>query len=143
MHSVPAQALRILYWLVLLAFNAALAWWVSMMVSGPPAFFGTDPESRADDVDAVLGLAGCLLLAAVVLWAWTVHLDGAEPAQGYRPQTDPAAWTAQEDGRRRAAAGRTVGNPGGTDGKPGGKGGKRGKGGDAGAAPPGGGGPAE
>ncbi|GHE39486.1 hypothetical protein CP980_31715 [Streptomyces vinaceus] len=38
----PAQAVRVLSWPAL-AFNGALAWWVSMVVDGPPAFFGPDP----------------------------------------------------------------------------------------------------
>ncbi|MFI6002159.1 hypothetical protein ACIA98_17405 [Streptomyces sp. NPDC051366] len=105
----PARAVRVLYWLALLAFNAALAWWVSMIVDGPPAFFGTDPESQSDDVDAVLGVAGCFLLAAIVLWAWTVHLDASEPKEGYQSRIDSAAWTAQEDERRRAAEGKADG----------------------------------
>nr|WSX53868.1 hypothetical protein OG409_36080 [Streptomyces sp. NBC_00974] len=98
-----ANAVRVLYWLVLLAFNAALAWWVSMIVSGPPDFFGTDPEARSDDVEAALGLAGCFLLGAVFLWAWAVHLDSSEPKEGYTSRVDSAAWSAQEDEWRRTA----------------------------------------
>ncbi|MFF3859526.1 hypothetical protein [Streptomyces sp. NPDC002209] len=118
LHSGPAKAVRVLYWVALLAFNAALAWWVSMIVDGPPAFFGTDPETQDDDIDAVLGVAGGFLLAAVVLWAWAVHLDGSEPKEGYPSRIDSAAWTAVEDERRRAAEGKGDGK---TDAKKGGR----------------------
>ncbi|MCX4539335.1 hypothetical protein [Streptomyces sp. NBC_01565] len=104
LDGVPANAVRALYWLALLAFNAALAWWVSMVLGGPPAFFGKDVESQSDDVDAVLGVAGFFLLVAVVLWAWTVHLDASEPAEGYRSRIDSAAWAAREEERRKATA---------------------------------------
>ncbi|WP_327363935.1 hypothetical protein [Streptomyces sp. NBC_01296] len=118
LHGGPAKAVRLLYWLALLAFNAALAWWVSMMVNGPPAFFGTDPESQTDDIDAVLAVAGCFLLAAVVLWAWAVHLDGSEPKEEYPSRIDSAAWAAREDERRRAAGGKSGGKADGqADGK--------------------------
>ncbi|MFI6150062.1 hypothetical protein [Streptomyces sp. NPDC051109] len=112
----PAQAVRILYWLAVLACNAALAWWVSMIVNGPPAFFGTDPESRSDDVDAVLGVSGCFLLVAVVLWAWTVHLDASEPQEGHRSRIDSAAWAAREEERKRAACGKADDGPDGAAG---------------------------
>ncbi|MFF4099113.1 hypothetical protein [Streptomyces sp. NPDC001903] len=116
LHGAPAKAVRILYWLALLAFNATLAWWVSMIVDGPPAFFGQDAESQADDVDAVLGVAGCFLLVAVVLWAWTVHLDASEPSEGYPSRIDSAAWAARERERGRAAGGKPDDGPaGGSD----------------------------
>ncbi|MFD6186236.1 hypothetical protein [Streptomyces goshikiensis] len=106
-----ANAVRVGYWLALLAFNAALAWWVSMIVSGPPAFFESDPESQAEDINSVLGVAGAFLLVAVVLWAWVVHLDESEPDEGYRSRIDSAAWTLREDERRRAAAGKKDAEP--------------------------------
>lgn len=112
----PANVVRALYWLALLAFNASLAWWVSMIVDGPPAFFGTDAESQSDGADVVLGLAGCFLLAAVVLWAWTVHLDASEPEEGYPSRIDSAAWAAGEEERRRARAGKADRKPGGAAG---------------------------
>lgn len=109
----PAKVVRVLYWLALLAFNATLAWWVSMIVSGPPAFLGTDAASRSEEVDAVLGLSGCFLLLAVFLWAWTVFPDRAEPEEGYRPRIDPAAWAAREDERAGAAKAKAAEGPGG------------------------------
>ncbi|MFF3018932.1 hypothetical protein [Streptomyces sp. NPDC057939] len=108
----PAQALQVLYWISLLIFNGALAWWVSMIVDGPPAFLGNDPASRSDDIDSVLGLAGSFLLAAVVLWVWAVHLDAADVGDEHASRIDTAAWAAQEDARRRAAGGRTAGERG-------------------------------
>ncbi|MDX2389083.1 hypothetical protein NJL88_03055 [Streptomyces sp. DK15] len=104
-----AQALRVLYWISLLIFNAALAWWVSMIVDGPPAFLGDDPESRSDDIDSTLGLAGSFLLAAVVLWVWTVRLDASDSGDDPASRIDVAAWTAREDERRRAAGGKRDG----------------------------------
>ncbi|MFB7783503.1 hypothetical protein ACFY0N_11105 [Streptomyces vinaceus] len=98
----PAQAVRALYWLALLAFNGALAWWVSMIVDGPPAFFGPDADTASEEVEAVLGLAGCLFLAAAVLWAWTVHLDRSQPWDGTRSRIDSDAWQAREEERRRS-----------------------------------------
>ncbi|MFI1154810.1 hypothetical protein [Streptomyces sp. NPDC020817] len=119
LHGVPANAVRAVYWLALLAFNAALAWWVSMVVDGPPAFFGTDPESQSEDVDSVLGVAGCFLLVAVVLWAWAVHLDASEPEEGYATRIDSAAWAARVAERKRATDRKTDGGPdGGPDGEP-------------------------
>ncbi|MGW7313722.1 hypothetical protein [Streptomyces sp. NPDC054865] len=115
----PAHALRVLYWISLLIFNAALAWWVSMIVDGPPAFLGDDPESQSDDIDSILGLAGSFLLAAVVLWVWTVHLDALDSGDDHASRIDTAAWTAREDERRRAAGGRTDGEG---DAGPGGEG---------------------
>ncbi|MFD7084770.1 hypothetical protein ACFYXV_12380 [Streptomyces sp. NPDC002181] len=95
-----AHAVRALYWLALLGFNGALAWWVSMIVDGPPAFFGPDADSASEEVEGVLAMAGSFLLAAVVLWAWTVHLDRSEPEEAYRSRIDSAAWQAREDERR-------------------------------------------
>ncbi|MFJ9344669.1 hypothetical protein ACIRP0_36140 [Streptomyces sp. NPDC101733] len=115
LHTVgggPAKTVRALYWLFLLAFNAARAWWVSMVVSGPPAFFGSEAEGGAEEVDAVLGLAGCFLLVAVVLWAWTVHLVASDPEEGYRSRIDSVAWAARERDRRRAAGPKTGRAPG-------------------------------
>lgn len=97
--SGPARSLRVLYWAALLAFNASLAWWVSMVVDGPPAFFGADAASRSEGVDAVLGLAGCFLLAAVVLWMRTVHL---EASKAHPPRIDSAAWARRAEEWRRA-----------------------------------------
>ncbi|MFE5541466.1 hypothetical protein [Streptomyces sp. NPDC056492] len=99
-----AQAVRALYWLALLGFNGALAWWVSMIVDGPPAFFGPDADSSSEEVEGVLAMAGSFLLAAVVLWAWTVHLDRSEPEEAYRSRIDSAAWQAREDERRSTKA---------------------------------------
>ncbi|MEV6579889.1 hypothetical protein AB0M92_17205 [Streptomyces sp. NPDC051582] len=107
LNGAAAQAVRALYWLALLGFNGALAWWVSMTIDGPPAFFGPDAASRAEEVDAVLGVAGCFLLAAVVLWAWTVHLDRSQPLEAYRSRIDSAAWQAREDERSSADPGPT------------------------------------
>ncbi|MFE2480786.1 hypothetical protein [Streptomyces sp. NPDC059389] len=101
MHSWPARAVQTLYWMALIAFNGTLAWWVSMIVSGPPAFFGTDQESQSEQVESVLATAVGFLLAAVFLWAWAVHLDASEPAEGYATRIDSAAWAAREEERRR------------------------------------------
>ncbi len=111
MHSWPARAVQILYWVALIAFNGALAWWVSMIVSGPPAFFGTDPESQSEEVEAVLATALGFLLAAVVLWAWAVHLDAADPQEGHASRIDSAAWAAREEERKRAAERKADGEP--------------------------------
>ncbi|WP_158710061.1 hypothetical protein [Streptomyces katrae] len=87
-----------------------------MIVDGPPAFFGTDAESRSDGVDAVPGMAGCFLQAAVVLWAWTVHLEASEPEEGYRSRIDSAAGAARKEGRQGARAGKADRKSGGAAG---------------------------
>ncbi|MFF4317783.1 hypothetical protein [Streptomyces sp. NPDC001568] len=113
LHGRPAKAARILYWIALLVFNAALAWWVSMIVDGPPAFLGDDPQSVSENIDSTLGLAGSFLFAAVVLWVWTVNLDATEVRGGSRSRIDPAAWAAREAERRGAAGGKRDRGPGG------------------------------
>ncbi|MFG2993828.1 hypothetical protein ACGFZK_31830 [Streptomyces sp. NPDC048257] len=75
-----------------------------MIVGGPPEFLGTEGTDQPVDVEALLGVAGSLLVPAAVLWAWTVYLDGSAPVEQYPSRIDSAAWAAGEKRRRQDEA---------------------------------------
>ncbi len=101
--SGPAKSMRVVYWISLVLFNGALAWWVNALVAGVPGFMHEEGVSESEEIASYLGLAGVFFVVSAVLWAWTVHLGAAEPEQVYRKRIDSAAWAEQEQKRRRAA----------------------------------------
>ncbi|MGZ9929705.1 hypothetical protein ACXNSR_07380 [Streptomyces sp. NC-S4] len=101
--SGPAKSVRVAYWISLLLFNAALAWWVNALIAGVPGFMHEDGVSESEEIASYLAAAGVLFVVSALLWVWTVHLGAAEPKQVYRKRIDSAAWEEQER-RRRAAA---------------------------------------
>ncbi|WP_326592433.1 hypothetical protein [Streptomyces sp. NBC_01294] len=101
--SGPAKSMRVVYWISLVLFNVALAWWVNALVAGVPGFAHEEGVSESEELGSYLGLAGVFFVVSAVLWAWTVHLGAAEPEQVYRKRIDSAAWAEQEQKRRSAA----------------------------------------
>ncbi|MFJ8013529.1 hypothetical protein [Streptomyces sp. NPDC096339] len=101
--SGPAKNMRVVYWISLILFNGALAWYVNALVTGVPGFAHQEGAAESDEIAAYLGVAGVFFAVSAALWVWTVHLGAAEPAQVYRKRIDSAAWTEHEDERRRAA----------------------------------------
>ncbi|MFB6616034.1 hypothetical protein ACIGFK_24880 [Streptomyces sp. NPDC085524] len=101
--SGPAKTVRVVYWISLVLFNGALAWWVNALVAGVPGFAHQEGASESEEIASYLGLAGVFFVVSAVLWVWTVHLGAAEPAQVYRKRIDSAAWIEHEDERRKAA----------------------------------------
>ncbi|WP_327734440.1 hypothetical protein OG749_11550 [Streptomyces nojiriensis] len=101
--SGPARSMRVVYWISLVLFNVALAWWVNALIAGVPGFMHEDGASEAEEIASYLGAAGVLFVVSAVLWVWTVHLGAAEPKQVYRKRIDSAAWAEQERKRRGAA----------------------------------------
>ncbi|MFJ7592796.1 hypothetical protein ACIQZO_36560 [Streptomyces sp. NPDC097617] len=101
--SGPARSMRVGYWISLVLFNGALAWWVNALIAGVPGFMHEDGASESEEIATYLGLAGLFFVVSAVLWVWTVHLGAAEPAQVYRKRIDSAAWVEHEEGRRSAA----------------------------------------
>ncbi|MEU9163239.1 hypothetical protein AB0D29_23600 [Streptomyces sp. NPDC048424] len=101
--SGPAKSMRIAYWISLVLFNGALAWWVNALVTGVPGFAHEEGASESEEIASYLALAGVFFVVSAVLWVWTVHLGAAEPEQVYRKRIDSAAWLEQEEKRRSAA----------------------------------------
>ncbi|MFE6838017.1 hypothetical protein ACFVFI_24710 [Streptomyces sp. NPDC057705] len=101
--SGPAKSMRVVYWISLVLFNGALAWWVNALVIGVPGFAHMEGASESEEVASYLGLAGVFFAVSAVLWVWTVHLGAAEPEQVYRKRIDSAAWEEQEQKWRSAA----------------------------------------
>ncbi|WP_079404302.1 hypothetical protein [Streptomyces sp. 3211] len=101
--SGPAKSMRIAYWISLVLFNAALAWWVNALVAGVPGFMHEDGASESEEIASYLGVAGVFFVVSAVLWGWTVHLGAAEPEQVYRKRIDSEAWVQEEEKRRSAA----------------------------------------
>ncbi|MGW7331367.1 hypothetical protein ACWGIU_22835 [Streptomyces sp. NPDC054840] len=101
--SGPAKTVRVVYWITLVLFNVALAWWLNALVAGVPGFMHEEGASEAEEIASFLALAGVLFVVSAVLWWRTVHLGAAEPAQIYRKRIDSAAWVEQEEKRRNAA----------------------------------------
>ncbi|WP_405941346.1 hypothetical protein [Streptomyces sp. NBC_00207] len=101
--SGPARSMRVVYWISLVLFNGALAWWVNALVIGVPGFAHMDGASESEEVASYLALAGVFFAVSAVLWVWTVHLGAAEPEQVYRKRIDSAAWEEQEQKWRSAA----------------------------------------
>ncbi|MCX5307274.1 hypothetical protein OG304_28070 [Streptomyces sp. NBC_00160] len=101
--SGAAKSMRVAYWVSLVLFNVALAWWVNALIRGVPGFMHEEGASEADEIGAYLGVAGVFFLVSAVLWGWTVHLGAAEPEQVYRKRIDSDAWMEQEEKRRTAA----------------------------------------
>ncbi|KJK48436.1 hypothetical protein [Streptomyces sp. NRRL F-4428] len=99
----PAKSMRVAYWIALLLFNAALAWWVNALVSGVPGFLHDEGASESEEIGSYLGLAATFFVISAVLWLWTVHLGAAEPEQIYRKRIDSDAWRENERKRRAAA----------------------------------------
>ncbi|MGW6983644.1 hypothetical protein ACWGE1_30085 [Streptomyces sp. NPDC054932] len=101
--SGPARSMRVAYWISLVLFNGALAWWVNAAIAGVPGFMHEEGASESEEIASYLALAGVLFAVSAGLWAWTVHLGAAEPEQVYSKRIDSAAWAAQEEKRRTAA----------------------------------------
>ncbi|CAM5360888.1 hypothetical protein SAVIM338S_01363 [Streptomyces avidinii] len=101
--SGPAKSMRVAYWISLLLFNGALAWWVNALVSGVPGFMHEEGASESEEIASYLGAAGVFFVVSAVLWLWTVHLGAAEPEQVYLKRIDSDAWVAQEAKWRNAA----------------------------------------
>ncbi|WP_406086615.1 hypothetical protein [Streptomyces virginiae] len=101
--SGPAKTVRVVYWISLVLFNAALAWSVNVLIAGVPGFIHEEGASEAEEIASYLGLAGVLFVVSAALWGWTVHLGTAEPTQVYRKRIDSAAWVEHEEKRRTAA----------------------------------------
>ncbi|MFB7179087.1 hypothetical protein ACFCYI_15440 [Streptomyces sp. NPDC056257] len=101
--SGPAKSMRVAYWVSLVLFNGALAWWVNALVTGVPGFAHTEGASESEEIASYLAVAGVFFVVSAVLWVWTVHLGKAEPEQVYRKRIDSAAWVEQEEKRRSAA----------------------------------------
>ncbi|MFE9933895.1 hypothetical protein [Streptomyces sp. NPDC005533] len=99
----PAKSTRVAYWISLVLFNAALAWWVNALVVGVPGFAHEEGTSEAEQTASYLAVAVGCFIASAALWAWTVHLGKAEPEQIYRKRIDSEAWAEQEEKRRSAA----------------------------------------
>ncbi|MER6450628.1 hypothetical protein [Streptomyces venezuelae] len=94
--SGAAKSMRIAYWVSLVLFNVALAWWVNALIRGVPGFMHEEGASESDEILSYLGAAGVFFLVSAVLWGWTVHLGAAEPEQIYRKRIDSAAWVEQD-----------------------------------------------
>ncbi|MFE2144275.1 hypothetical protein ACFXA3_21505 [Streptomyces sp. NPDC059456] len=101
--SGPAKSMRFAYWITLVLFNVALAWWVNTLISGVPGFMHEEGVPESDEIATYLGVALILFVVSAALWLWTVRLGAAEPAQIYHKRIDSDAW-AQEESRRRTAA---------------------------------------
>ncbi|MFB7259566.1 hypothetical protein [Streptomyces nojiriensis] len=101
--SGPAKSMRVAYWISLVLFNVALAWWVNALVAGVPGFMHEEGVSESEEIASYLGVAGVMFVVSAVLWVWTVHLGAAEPKQVYRKRIDSAAWEEHERKRRSAA----------------------------------------
>ncbi|MFB6582841.1 hypothetical protein ACFCYC_36475 [Streptomyces sp. NPDC056402] len=101
--SGPAKSVRVVYWVSLVLFNVALAWWVNALIAGVPGFMHEEGVSESEEIASYLGAAGVLFVVSALLWMWTVHLGAAEPKQVYRKRIDSAAWEEHERGRRSAA----------------------------------------
>ncbi|MEV7561780.1 hypothetical protein ACGFYY_36450 [Streptomyces sp. NPDC048331] len=101
--SGPARTARVVYWISLVLFNVALAWWVNALIAGVPGFMHEEGASESEEIATYLGVAGVLFVVSAALWGWTVHLGAAEPAQVYRKRIDSAAWVEQEEKWRGAA----------------------------------------
>ncbi|MEU9087711.1 hypothetical protein [Streptomyces sp. NPDC048357] len=101
--SGPAKSVRVVYWISLVLFNGALAWWVNALVVGVPGFMHEEGASESEELASYLGLAGVFFAVSALLWLWTVHLGAAEPEQVYRKRIDSAAWVEHEEKRRSAA----------------------------------------
>lgn len=56
--SGPARSMRVVYWISLVLFNGALAWWVNALVIGVPGFAHMDGASESEEVASYLALAG-------------------------------------------------------------------------------------
>lgn len=101
--SGPAKGMRVVYWISLALFNAALAWWVNALVSGVPGFMHEEGVDESEEIGSYLLVACLLFVVSAVMWVWTVHLGAAEPEQVYRKRIDSDAWAEQERERREAA----------------------------------------
>ncbi|MEU9715060.1 hypothetical protein [Streptomyces sp. NPDC047976] len=101
--SGPAKTMRVVYWISLALFNAALAWWVNALVSGVPGFMHDEGVDESEEIGSYLAVACFFFVLSAVMWVWTVHLGAAEPEQVYRKRIDSDAWARQEDQRREAA----------------------------------------
>ncbi|MEV7511330.1 hypothetical protein AB0O57_25580 [Streptomyces sp. NPDC091201] len=101
--SGPARSVRVAYWISLVLFNAALAWWVNALVLGVPGFVHDENASEGDEIGSYLAVAVTFFVISAALWLWTVHLGAAEPEQVYRKRIDSAAWEEHERDRREAA----------------------------------------
>ncbi|MFA7764233.1 hypothetical protein ACGFNX_22535 [Streptomyces sp. NPDC048723] len=101
--SGPAKSMRVAYWVSLVLFNVALAWWVNALIAGVPGFMHEEGVSESEEIASYLAVAGVLFVVSAGLWGWTVHLGAAEPGQVYRKRIDSAAWVEQEEERRSAA----------------------------------------
>ncbi|MEU7603117.1 hypothetical protein AB0B78_33195 [Streptomyces sp. NPDC040724] len=101
--SGPAKSMRIVYWISLVLFNGALAWWVNALVVGVPGFAHEEGTSESEEIASYLLMAGVFFVVSAVLWVWTVHLGAAEPEQVYHKRIDSAAWMEHERKRRSAA----------------------------------------
>ncbi|WP_158717909.1 hypothetical protein [Streptomyces sp. NRRL F-2664] len=99
----PARSMRVAYWIALVLFNGALAWWVNALVSGVPGFLHEEGVPESEEIGSYLGLAVTFFVISAVLWLWTVHLGAAEPEQIYHKRIDSDAWTENERKRREAA----------------------------------------
>ncbi|WP_158780911.1 hypothetical protein [Streptomyces sp. NRRL S-237] len=101
--SGPAKTVRVLYWISLVLFNVALAWWLNALIAGVPGFMHEEGASESEEIASYLATAGVLFVVSAALWGWTVHLGAAEPAQVYRKRIDSDAWVECEEKRRSAA----------------------------------------
>ncbi|MFD0358613.1 hypothetical protein ACFVHW_33495 [Streptomyces sp. NPDC127110] len=101
--SGPARTMRVVYWISLALFNAALAWWVNALVSGVPGFMHEEGVDESEEIGSYLAVACFFFVVSAVMWVWTVHLGAAEPEQVYRKRIDSDAWARQELQRRAAA----------------------------------------
>ncbi|MFE5627595.1 hypothetical protein ACFQ8S_36695 [Streptomyces virginiae] len=99
----PARSVRIAYWIALVLFNGALAWWVNSLISGVPGFMHDEGVPESEEIVSYLWLAVTFFVISAVLWLWTVHLGKAEPQQVYRKRIDSDAWRENERKRRGAA----------------------------------------
>lgn len=102
----PARSMRVAYWISLVLFNLALAWWVNALVSGVPGFMHDEGVPESEEIGSYLGAAVTFFVISAVLWLWTVHLGAAEPEQVYRKRIDSDAWRENERKRRSAAEAR-------------------------------------
>ncbi|WP_164720801.1 hypothetical protein [Streptomyces sp. W1SF4] len=102
--SGPAKTMRVVYWISLALFNAALAWWVNALVAGVPGFMHEQGVSESEEIGSYLAVACFFFVVSAVMWVWTVHLGAAEPEQVYRKRIDSDAWAREERRRRGAAA---------------------------------------
>ncbi|MFE1559989.1 hypothetical protein ACFW6V_33980 [Streptomyces sp. NPDC058734] len=97
--SGPAKTMRVVYWISLALFNAALAWWVNALVSGVPGFMHDEGVDESEEIGSYLAVACFFFVLSAVMWVWTVHLGAAEPEQVYRKRIDSDAWARQEADR--------------------------------------------